>query len=224
MHSSNNDFKNDYYSAAYRNYYSQNPPRKLHWYKKLISKYSTKQDKTLIYDFGCGYGLIQTVLDSEFEYYASDINSQALTKVKEQKNKSNAFLSEDSNIPIKKSVFDIVCSFDVLEHLESPIHTMKALSAILKNGGVFIFTVPVYDGPLGGIVKLLDKDETHIQKLSRHSWLEFASEEFEILDWHGAIRYLLPFNYYLHIPNKLFRNYSPAITIICKKKDECVDE
>lgn len=44
-----------------------------------------------------------------------------------------------------EGAFDVVCAFDVLEHLEDDLGGLKALFEKTENGGFGIFTVPAFD-------------------------------------------------------------------------------
>ena len=78
--------------------------------------------------------------------------------------------------------------------------------------------VPVYDGLSGPIVRLLDRDPTHVHKQSRHDWLAWAGRHFNVLEWEGVIRYLLPGGHYLNVPSRALRAHTPAILVACRPK------
>ena len=46
-------------------------------------------------------------------------------------------------LPFQKASFDVVCAFDVLEHIPDDENAMNELARILKPGGSFFFSVPV---------------------------------------------------------------------------------
>ena len=60
--------------------------------------------------------------------------------------------------------FHAIVAFDVIEHVPDLDAIAKFVHSELDAHGVFVFVVPVYDGPLGGLVRRLDKDPTHMQK------------------------------------------------------------
>ena len=67
---------------------------------------------------------------------------------------------------------DVITSFDVLEHVPDLDAALARLRAMLKPGGVLAIAVPVYDTPVGRLAGRLDKDPTHVHKLSRYEWLD----------------------------------------------------
>jgi SAM-dependent methyltransferase len=48
------------------------------------------------------------------------------------------------NIPFDNQKFDLICMFDVLEHIDEDVQTLMALKALLTDGGRIIITVPAY--------------------------------------------------------------------------------
>jgi SAM-dependent methyltransferase len=47
-------------------------------------------------------------------------------------------------IPFEKRSFDLVCLFDVLEHIEEDVATLQAVAGLLAAGGRAVITVPAY--------------------------------------------------------------------------------
>lgn len=48
------------------------------------------------------------------------------------------------DIPFDDKTFDLVCLFDVLEHIEQEIHALNRAGGLLKPGGSLLITVPAY--------------------------------------------------------------------------------
>src|SRR5262249_58711932 len=100
-------------------------------------------------------------------------------------------VARDSRIPFDDR-FPVVTAFDVIEHVDALDPLASDINHHLADGGIFFFVVPVYDGPLGPVVRALDHDPTHVHKQPRAFWLEWARRHFELVDWWGLVRYLLP--------------------------------
>ncbi len=49
-----------------------------------------------------------------------------------------------SRLPFPDSHFDMVCAFDVLEHVEEDTLAMKEMKRVLKTGGLLMLTVPAF--------------------------------------------------------------------------------
>ena len=99
----------------------------------------------------------------------------------------------------------------MLEHVHNPRGLMKVIASSLAPGGGFIFVVPVYDGLTGPLIRLLDRDPTHMHKMSRYFWLELGRQEFQLVEWWGICRYLLPGGVYMHVVTRRYRRFTPAI-------------
>jgi SAM-dependent methyltransferase len=49
-----------------------------------------------------------------------------------------------NNIPFAGEKFDLICMFDVLEHIDEDVATLAALKELLADGGQILVTVPAY--------------------------------------------------------------------------------
>ena len=114
--------------------------------------------------------------------------------------------------------FDIITAFDVIEHIPSLEAVASAVRSLLVPDGHFVFVVPVYDGVTGPLIRLLDRDETHVHKRSRNFWLRWTRENFVLLEWWGIYRYLFPGLGYVHVPTRLWRRFTPAIAVIARRR------
>lgn len=47
-------------------------------------------------------------------------------------------------LPFENASFDLVCAFDVIEHVDDDLRAFGELSRVLKVGGVLIFSVPLH--------------------------------------------------------------------------------
>ena len=48
------------------------------------------------------------------------------------------------DIPFAQHSFDLVCLFDVLEHIEEDVATLRAVAGLLRDGGQALITVPAH--------------------------------------------------------------------------------
>jgi SAM-dependent methyltransferase len=109
--------------------------------KTLLTKYKTMlPDNPEILDIGCGTGTELKILKNFGRVSALDINDQALLVAKKtgcQIIKSN--LEEDE---LDKNKFDLICAFDILEHLGKDEEVLHKIYSSLKKNGLLILTVP----------------------------------------------------------------------------------
>lgn len=55
-----------------------------------------------------------------------------------------AMAGEITDLPFSCGKFELVCAFDVIEHTEDDRRVFSEISRVLKEGGVFIFSVPMH--------------------------------------------------------------------------------
>lgn len=77
-----------------------------------------------------------------------------------------------------------------------------------------------YYGIMGFVVRLLDRDNAHIQMHSRTFWLEWVAPRLNVIKWWGIYCYLTPVGY-LHLPTERLRRHTPTIAAICRQDRIC---
>jgi SAM-dependent methyltransferase len=48
------------------------------------------------------------------------------------------------NLPFANQAFDVVCAFDVIEHVEDDLTAVTEMKRVCKNGGLIVVTVPAF--------------------------------------------------------------------------------
>jgi SAM-dependent methyltransferase len=89
-------------------------------------------------------------------------------------------------LPFAEGTFDLVVSFDVLEHVQSVQHSLDEIRRVMRPGGSFIGFVPM-EGGFGphSLFRLLNpnifKDtKDHLYAYTRHQLTEWLSSRFRI--------------------------------------------
>lgn len=123
-----------------------------HWYFKgkqfIISQFLKKiiQNKrnVRILDIGCGTGNISQMLSQFGEVYGID-NSPIAIELCQQKGLTNLYLNDkNKKFPFKDNYFDIVCCFDLLEHLDNELEILKEVLRVIKPEGFLFITTPAF--------------------------------------------------------------------------------
>jgi SAM-dependent methyltransferase len=216
-HAGSGTFEKDYFENTYRNYARQNPRRKLRFYRGIVERAAPRDHTPRILDIGCAFGGFLSELNPAWQRCGIDVSQFAIDRAIERVPGASFAQADIREIPFS-GPFDIVTAFDVIEHVPSLDAAASSIRSKLNPGGAFLFVVPVYDGPTGPAVHLLDRDETHLHKRSREFWLRWAAERFEVVTWWGLVRYLLPGGYYVHVVTRAMRRFTPAIAVLTRQR------
>ncbi len=207
-------FGAEYYRRNYRNYARQNPARKLGFYRDLAAQALAGIDQPHILDIGCAFGAFLGAVPAAWARHGVDPSAHAIAAARAAYPEIRFTVGSADALPLAGS-FDCVTAFDTLEHVEDLDRVSAELKRLLAPGGTLLFVVPVYDGPTGPIIYALDRDPTHVHRRGRDFWIGWASQHFDVTDWQGIYRYLLPGGYYAHVPTRRLRKYTPAIVVVC---------
>ena len=206
-----------YYKKQYRDYERQNPARKLAFYRGLVEKVSGGIPHPRILDIGCAFGHFLSSLPAHWERHGIDASEYAIGEAARRVPDAKFAVTGQDRCPFD-GTFDAITAFDVLEHIEAIDDMFDWIAGSLKPGGGLVFVVPVYDGPAGAFVRLLDRDPTHVHKNSRSYWLHRADPRLELMDWCGVFRYLIPAGPYIHVVTRAWRAISPAIACVMQRR------
>jgi SAM-dependent methyltransferase len=131
----------------------------LHWWyvgRRLIITTQLKKIKFLsssnILEVGSGTGGNLEMLSKFGKVYAFEKNIEALNITKSQNNHKKIRITQGScpsKIPYSRIKFDLICLFDVLEHIADDKKTLINLKNKLKVSGKIVLTVPAYEWLFG---------------------------------------------------------------------------
>ena len=97
-----------------------------------------------VLEIGCGSGCFASFLPEGCNYRGLEYNTAAIEKAKGRGLKIDC-VSIESFAQSFESSFDVVCSFQVLEHVISPAEFLKKAARVLAPGGLLIIAVPAED-------------------------------------------------------------------------------
>ena len=122
-----------------------------HWWFKARREILSEEIKDLnlrgdikILEIGCGAGGNISMLQKFGEVYAVELDeySREYAKMKMQVEVQPGSLPD--NIPFSDNTFDLVCLFDVLEHVKQDDKALIAIQKILVPGGKLLITIPAH--------------------------------------------------------------------------------
>lgn len=121
--------------------YPQFPEKILHDKRReVMALRAGKYIHSKVLDVGCGTGLITQVLKGDV--WGLDISEWKLKRAKRHVPTAKFVVGDAEDMPFDGESFDCVVSTDILEHLERPDLAVRGIYRILKQGGVYIGTVP----------------------------------------------------------------------------------
>ena len=108
--------------------------------RKLLLQYAKGCIDLL--DYGCASGEFVDYIRNDYNSWGCDISKDAISIAKDKYplNSKRYYTIEDI---VKLGVkFDVVCVWDVIEHIENPELLMKNLDILLKDKGVVLLSTP----------------------------------------------------------------------------------
>jgi ubiquinone/menaquinone biosynthesis C-methylase UbiE len=114
----------------------------LHRYS-FLSKFLT--EKMVVLDVACGEGYGTYMLSKQVNRVIGvDISIEAIEHAKKIYSNNNIhFINANAtSIPLEDSLFDVIVSFETLEHLEEHEKLIKEFKRLLKNDGLLIISTP----------------------------------------------------------------------------------
>ena len=156
-----------------------------------VLKYINKGN--LVLDLACGNGYGTNILGSVsgVKVVGGDISEQtlALCKNRYSKNEKLEFKFLDATkIDYPDSYFDVIASFETIEHTTQYLQMVKELSRVLKKGGVLLLSTPnsKVTSPNGKII-----NPYHTQEFNSSELEQLLKQGFDSVTVYGQeyIRY-----------------------------------
>ena len=159
------------------------------WIEKLNQYIPVKKGKgKKVLEIGCSIGAVSNLLVSRgFEVWATDISSYAVKNAKKLTPKAHfSVVDIEKKINMTKK-FDLVISFEVVEHLKNPKKGIENMADVLVDGGKLILSTPYphswnYNDP------------THINLKKPDEWIMIMKKSgLKNIEYHAFS--LIPFFY-----------------------------
>jgi len=107
----------------------------------IFAKNYVKKSKVCL-DIACGEGYGLTFLREAKLVVAADISLEALKKAKIHAPYAELVRCDAHFLPFKEDTFDVITSFETIEHLNTPEKFLSELKRICKSSGVIIISTP----------------------------------------------------------------------------------
>lgn len=156
-----------------------------HFSRYKFASQFVKNKKVL--DFGCGSGYGSALLAGAAAHVTGvDISQEAIDHARDhyQKENNKFFTADVVDAKLLESdSFDVVVSFEVIEHLPDRGRYLREACRLLKPGGVFIVSTPnkKYSSP--GLEK--PSNPYHVIEFYLKDFKDLLSEHFGKIEIHG---------------------------------------
>lgn len=111
---------------------------------EVISRLIRPAKSARILEAGCGSGGNLALLKSFGHVDAFEFDAQARARASDVAAMDIPFGALPDQLPEAPAPYDLICMFDVLEHIEQDTASLKALADRLADGGALFLTVPAF--------------------------------------------------------------------------------
>lgn len=205
----NHDYYKEYYLLERNHWWFKARERIIsNLVKKLISKNNFTSDEISILNIGCSTGRSSEYL-SEFGKVTSIEYDEFCCEFAREKTGLEIIHGSITELPFSVEKFDLVCAFDVIEHVEDDQLAVNEMKRVLKENGIIFITVPAF-------MSLW----SHHDEINQH-FRRYKLNEVERLfknDTKGKTIFSSYFNFFLFLPIYLFRKLSNLLKLGSKRK------
>lgn len=134
-------------------------------YNELLDKMESFRKTNKLLDVGCGIGYFLVEAKKRgWEVYGTEFTDEAVQICAEKG--INMKKGTIHQVDLEKNSFDVITSFEVLEHLNTPFEEVKTYHQLLRNGGLFYLTTPNFNSLLRRKLKHNHEDICYPEHLS----------------------------------------------------------
>jgi len=130
---------------GYRNYLADKKAYQLYFQKKLLQILHYKKKGNFL-DIGCALGFLLNLAQKKgYKVSGLDVSKYAVKFIR-RKLGTKVYLGQLQQMKLPANYFDIITSFESMEHVENPLGFLREIKRILKPGGYFFATTPNQKG------------------------------------------------------------------------------
>lgn len=169
-------------TAHYTNYprYQSLSPITEKRYNELLDKFELYRKNNNLIDLGCSNGLfLECAKKRGWNVYGTEYAQESIDYC--AKNNITVFKSDKLPPEFFKMQFDIVTSFEVIEHINTPNPEMDFIKKILRKGGAHYVTTPNFKS----ISRLLLKEKWNVIEYPEHLTYYTAKTLNDLMVKHG---------------------------------------
>jgi 2-polyprenyl-3-methyl-5-hydroxy-6-metoxy-1,4-benzoquinol methylase len=119
-------------------------PITINRYNEILDSFEPYRKTNKLLDVGCGIGFFLEVAKQRgWDVYGTEYTDEAIKICKEKGFTMHKGSLDTDNYPIES--FDIITSFEVMEHINNPVEEVNRFNKLLRKGGLFYFTTPNFN-------------------------------------------------------------------------------
>lgn len=168
----------EYYDGYGRNDYLS--PITIKRYNELLDIFEQERKNNKIIDVGCGIGyFLEEAIKRNWQAYGTEFTDEAMRINNEKGINMQKGVLDPENYPTGE--FDIITSFEVIEHINNPQEEITNFNKILRKGGLLYITTPNFNSLLRHYLK----DEYNIITYPEHLSYYTPATLHKLLKAHG---------------------------------------
>ena len=141
-----NDYYKEYYDLERKHWWFVAREKIIvNYIKKMIKQKFLNSDDLKILNVGCGPGRSSQYLAS-FGEVTSIEHDKECCEFASEKTGLTIINGSITDLPFQAESFDLVCAFDVIEHVEDDQLAITEMKRVAKNEGILLITVPAFMG------------------------------------------------------------------------------
>ena len=111
--------------------------------REFLKPFLAELRKSRVLEIGCGNGSMTGYLKSlGVNIVGIDMNKEYIKNAKKRFGEENFKLMKGEDLEFEDNTFDIVLSFDLLEHIPDIVEHLKEVKRVLKEDGEYLFQTP----------------------------------------------------------------------------------
>jgi len=139
----------------------------------------------VVLDAACGAGYGTAILgERAAEAFGVDVDPEAVAYATDRYGREGVSFKAASvtALPFPDAMFDVVVSFETLEHLTEQEEMLAEFRRVLKPRGVLVISTP--DKPIYN-ASLAEPNAFHVSELTRQEFVDFVKARFKTVEFYG---------------------------------------
>ena len=139
----------------------------------------------VVLDAACGAGYGTAILgERAAQAFGVDVDEDAVAYAEQRYGREGVSFKAASvtGLPFTDATFDVVVSFETLEHLVEQDEMLAEFRRVLKPGGTLVISTP--DKPIYN-ASLAEPNAFHVSELTREEFVDFITPRFKTVEFYG---------------------------------------